>query len=238
MAKALFGAGLQGLSGSINKIAGGWTFTKNNVVRRRVIPAQPNTGAQGLFKAIFAFLTDAWTSVLTDPQRIAYNNAGASGDWDANDALTGTSYKPTGRQLFMTLSGNISALLQEATALAAIQPKAGVGSSYLADGAVIADASGGTVVITYGGALEGDESHYITMSLPVSPGNTSLRPSSLRYVMTDNGASPIAAGTDYVAKFGAITDLAGQAIFYKVEAINETTGQRRPVGEGRTIIGA
>ena len=96
---------------------------------------------------------------------------------------------------------------------------------------IVADASAGTVVVTYTGTLGADESHIVMFSAPQSPGRMKYRESK-SWATTDTAVSPIAAGATYVAKYGAITSLAGRNIYYKVMAIDDATGQKREAGNG------
>lgn len=231
MARAIYGAGLEGMSGSINKAAGGWSFGKNGTVRRRTSPIQAFTSAQARVKAQETLAAGTWGSTLTPAQREAWNTAAKSGEWNFTDPLTGTTKTRSGLNLFIALNANIAMLNQDVDAsLVDVPVKETAGTTFISG--IVADASAGTVAVTYSGALGTNESHVLLFSPPLSPGRMAFNSSKLSFCETSAAVSPIAAGVAYVAKHGAITSLTDYNICYLVLAINDVTGQKRVAGQG------
>ncbi len=85
------------VSGSV----GGLTGSRNrggNYFRARAIPTNPNTALQQAVRSNFSFLTTAWSSVLTQPQRDAWSN------YAENTPVTDTLGDPltlTGQQMYI-----------------------------------------------------------------------------------------------------------------------------------------
>lgn len=211
-------------------------FQKNGYSRAFVVPANPNTDEQGVVKSNFGKLSNNWPN-LTEVQRTAWNNAAVSGDFKIPDLKTGSSRNPkSGLELFKSVNMYIATVVGNTGSEINTPPAAQVfGDTLLTS--VTADASAGTVSIAYSGTLGAHEVHVVRFAAPVSAGRMVLRPTLLRIVLNNNAAAtPIAAGSAYTAKFGAITGLAGQKIFYRVDAYNSETGQTRLVGQGSTII--
>lgn len=241
MARVLYGGvGLQGLSGSINKQAGGHTFTKNNVVRRRVVPANPQTALQQEYRGAFAYLTGAWSNTLTDPQREAWETARNSNEYYLKqDPLTGVSRKyGSAKDLFIAM--NLNFLIADGAVAAPVVTYTTPGSPGALDVLAITsfalDASAGTAILTYTGT-QSNETMVMKATPPVSAGT--MRATSVRSkfrVVGVPGNSPAALGTQYTALFGPITGATGQKVFWTVEAVELTTGKSRLVNAGVSVI--
>ena len=104
MALVKYGGGITGMSGSI----GGQTHARNrsgSYIRQRTKPVNPNTERQNLVRAALAMLTERWADVLTDVQRIAWN------DYAAGVAMKnrlGDSIKLTGFNHYIRSNANIA----------------------------------------------------------------------------------------------------------------------------------
>ena len=80
---------------------GGQVASKNRsgaYVRTKVTPVNPNTTYQSAVRQRLASLSKEWGS-LTEPQRLAWNAAANSGQWNKND-IFGDARRPTGKNLF------------------------------------------------------------------------------------------------------------------------------------------
>jgi hypothetical protein len=91
------------------------------------------------------------------------------------------------------------------------------------------------VLIDYEGTLAANEYHVLTMTGVQTQGTTKIRKSDLRFIKSDNAATGV---TDFEAEYTALFGVPalGDRIGYKVLAINQNTGQSRPVGEGLTEV--
>ncbi len=236
MARVIYGGvGLQGLSGSINKQAGGHTFTKNNVVRRRVVPTNPQTAAQSLVRNAFNFLTTAWSN-LTETQRQQWEDARNDPYWLIPDPLTGVGRKAnSGKSLFILVNFN---LLQAndnlgAPSVVTTSPSVSEPNDVISIDSVVADASSDTLTVTY--TKTGSDEVILVRSTPaVSPGTmrlTSVK-SDLRDASGILGASPAAVPD----QAGVYTGQTGQKVFYQIWAIHTTTGKKRLVSSDATTI--
>jgi len=241
MAKVIYGGvGLQGLSGSINKQAGGHTFTKNNVVRRRVVPVNPQTVNQQETRAAFSFLTTAWTATLDETQRQAWETARTQPYYSKQDGLYGVSRNyASAKDLFIGMNTNrlIASGVIDSPSVVFSSPAAPAALDDISNVAVAIDASAQTVSLSYDGTWSG-EIGYIKMTPPVTAGNmkASTVSTKSRIIGEDFGASPVELGTDYTSRFGGLTTSTGKKVFWELWAVNSTTGKKRLVASGETIV--
>lgn len=242
MARVLYGGvGLQGLSGSINTQAGGHTFSKNNVVRRRVVPTNPQTAAQSVIRANFSFLTTAWKGA-SEANKEAWLEARNGSDFLKQDLLTGTQRKyGSAKDLFIALNTNWALANDTLDAPDVNVPlPIKLNPSVVTVNDVAIDASGGTVAVSYGGTLT-DTALILYATPPVSAGNMRAKSveSQMRVVGIVSGASPVAMGTAYTNLFGPITSAAGKKVFWKAVAIQATdSGISAFAGAGSSVIAA
>lgn len=243
MAKALYGGvGLQGLSGSINKKAGGHTFSKNNVVRRRVVPVNPQSSSQQELRAAFLFLTSAWSNVLSDANRLAWESARNTSYWLKQDSLTGVS-RPYSSAKDLFIATNLNDLIaSDSLSMPQVSfsdPGTSSGLDDLSVTSIVLDDSSQSVVFTYSGALL-NENICVYMTSPVSAGTlraTSVK-SKLRFVTQNIGASPAAISSDYISKFGSFAGATGKKVFWEVYGVDTNTGKKRLIAAGNSIIAA
>jgi hypothetical protein len=241
MAKVIYGGvGLQGLSGSINKQAGGHTFTKNNVVRRRVVPVNPKTEDQQAIRSAFSFLTTAWSETLTDPQRQAWETARTEAYYQKQDKLNGVS-RPFASSKDLFVGMNINYLLAtnaiSSPSVAFSTPAAPETLDSITAVSVAIDASAQTVAMSFTGTWSG-ETGFIKMTPPVAAGNmkASTVSTKSRIIGEDFGSSPAALGSDYTNRFGALTGATGKKVFWELYGVNNTTGKTRLIASGTTVV--
>lgn len=233
--------GLQGSSGSINKKSGGHTFLKNGVIRRRVVPANPQTESQMAVRSAFSFFTEAWKT-LTEAERSAWNAARNSGDFTIADNVMGVS-RPyaSGKDLFIAL--NTNAMVGNGTTTAELTythpPARGENDIDFVFGSITMAAGTGAVAFIFDGTPTNNR-YVVKMTRPVSPGNMRLDSvrSYLRIVGVASAAGPTSLAAGYAAANGAITESAGQKSFYLIESVNQSDGTSRVVASGSVIIAA
>lgn len=241
MARALYsGVGIAGMSGSINKNAGGTTFGKNGVVRRRVVPVNPQTADQQTLRAAFLYLTSAWSGVLSDSDRLAWETARTGNVyWLKLDPLTGVS-RPFASAKDLFIAMNINGLYaQDSINAPSVQyttPGTSAGTDVVSITSVVADDSSNTLVVTYTGGPPTLEAYMFKATPPVSPGtarSASIK-SKLRNVALLTASPDTVA--DYQTKFGPLTGQTGNKIFYEIYGIDLATGKQRLISAGSTVI--
>lgn len=239
MAKGIFGAGLQGMSGSVNKQLGGWTFSKNGVIRRRVTGTNPNSTNQQNVRAGFSFLTSAWKT-LTEPQRLAWETARSDSYYQTTDNLNGVS-RPydSSKDLFVAMNANYLTASGEIASPSVVlaMPGTPAGQDEITAVSVAIDASAQTVALTYTGTFT-NEKAYFKATPPVSAGNmkASTVDTRSRVIDEDLGSSPVAMGTSYTSRFGAITGAAGEKVFWELWGVDQGSGKARKIAAGSTVI--
>lgn len=102
MAKIKFSALVSEMSGKLNGsvIARGKNYT---TLRNRVIPVNVNTASQSAVRQIFASISKNW-SLLTEEQRIAWNNAVSQ--WKGT-GIFADELQLTGKALYQKLNNNL-----------------------------------------------------------------------------------------------------------------------------------
>lgn len=239
MARNAFGTDVTNRTGSMNKHLGGMTFLKNGVMRVRVNPTNPQTPLQQELRSAFLFLTAAWNA-LTDAQRTLWATARGETYYLKQDSFTGVS-RPYAAPKDLFVAMNLNYLVGDGSLNAPAVNFAAPGVAGALDvigiTSVVADASAGTIAVTFTGATLG-EALVFSATPPVSPGNMSFKSveSKMRTVTVGLPVSPWAVGADYVALFGAITGATGKKIFWEVKAVELGTGKARVVNRGVTIV--
>lgn len=235
MARLLFGGvGAQGASGSLNRIAGGSTYQKNNIARVRVVPVQPNTASQTRVKSWFSAIQAVWPTLDQETQE-EWNVAAKSGEWQLPDPVLGLLKNPSsGRALFIQLNMNIAQVNGNAEGIVqAVPVKEAQGDTSLETFQVADDGGAPATAIAYGGTLGTGESHVLFVSAPLTPGTSRFRRNKLRFLMAndgDTGAFNTAFGLSYTAVYPVAT--AGTKVCYELMAVNNLTGQTRKVASG------
>jgi hypothetical protein len=241
MAKALYsGVGIAGMSGSINKNNGGTTFSKNGVVRRRVIPTNPATSDQQEVRNAFAFYTAAFSGL----------SSSEVGQWESartgnvyylkQDPLTGVS-RPyaSAKDLFIAMNMNLDLSINGNYATPSVHinvPTAPTAASDFALTSVVADDSSNTMTVTYTGAFTGEQG-FFRATLPVS--NGTQRFASVASKLRNFEA--IAASPDAIASYVArypLTGMTGKKIYYEIIGIDTGSGKQRQINAGFITVQA
>lgn len=214
-----------------NKV-GGHVFSKNRAgayMRTKVTPVNPQTSFQNAVRSRLTGLSQAWRD-LTASQREAWNSAVQ--DFQRTD-IFGDLKTPSGFNLYQRLNNNLLTIGE-----AAIDTPPLVGSVYAPVTLSVAAAAGaGTVAITFTGAIPATDAVKLFATAPVSAGKSFVKSEYRLLAILDNAdTSPFAAGTAYVARFGAMT--AGQKVFVQMVGVNITTGQEGQPLSASAIVGA
>lgn len=240
MSRARYGDTITAQRGRFNTGVGGVVYSLNGGKRAYVTPSNPQTASQGGTRGAFAFFTTAWKN-LTEEQRGAWTAAWSSGQWQVQDAISGTARNfGSAKSLFIALNMNVLVAGNNlgTPTINLLVPQAKGSPAAVSVDSVVFDASAGTVVLTFSGTQA--TGLLVRCTEPVSPGNlrlTSVK-SKLRTITSVVGASPASLGTDYVAVHGAITGATGQKVFWTIEQISDITGQRSFVASGSSVIAA
>ena len=229
MAKVKFSALISEMRNKLN----GSVFSRNRggaYLRNKVTPLNPQSLAQVLVRSTFTSFAQSWRT-LTEDQRTAWRNAVSN--WSTTDVF-GDIINPSGSNLYSRLNINIT----NAGGSAILLPPAPIGATALTSLAVSAAAGAGTVGITFApGTVPAGHAAVLDATANLSPGIANAN-SQFRQidVLAAAEASPYAAGTSYVAKFGGLS--AGQRVFVRMRFVNTTTGERSQALVGTTIVAA
>lgn len=226
--KAKFGAIIVAGSGKI----GGHVASRNRAgayLRTKVTPVNPSTSFQNAVRSRLTNFSQAWRALTAD-QIAAWNAAVQS---FAKTDVFGDLKNPTGFNLYQRLNNNLSTV-----GAATIDDVPLPGEVSTVNFTALAAAAGaGTVSLTLSGAVPAGTYMKIFATAPQSPGVNFVK-SEYRLIKSaaPAAATPVAIGTEYVARFGAMT--AGQKIFVKVVFVNGTTGQESQAQSLSAIIAA
>jgi hypothetical protein len=227
MAKFLTGGiGITRLSGKV----AGHVLNQNGTLRIKAIPKNPRSATQIQQRARLTGQAQGWPG-LTANERTAWESAAASGDWKFTDRL-GTSFNPTGEQLFVKLNLNIATV----GASAITEPPVKVETPIITLQAVTCTAGTPTFTIAYSGTLGTAHTLVVSATSQLSPGRMKAPKAGMRFIQVATGASPMDIEAAYTGLNGSL--VAGKKIFYQVEIITEATGQRSFVGGGSVTVGA
>lgn len=227
MAKIKFGAMMVDARGKL----GGHVFSKNRggaYIRTKVTPSNPQTEDQVAQRALLASASQRWKA-LTEAQRTAWN--GAVSQYSSTNVF-GDLVNPSGSALHTRL--NINAGLVGGAAIST--PPLPVGISSPAGVSVTATVAGSAVEINWtSGAVPAGVRRVVEGTPQMSPGiynaNNKFRTITTLAAAVATGED---VGTEYVAKFGALT--AGQKLFIRVKDINITTGEVSQSLVAETIV--
>lgn len=208
------------LASDVRGSIGGTTFARNRsgaYARNRTKPVNPATPLQTQSRARFGNQANGWSGLSGEDQST----------WEGLAVTTtllnrlGESYTPTGRQLYLQCNNNLQQIGTGPIATAPVDASppdlnpeykinvlvdTGVLDSMLGDG--------------FGDVADVE---YIVESVAPSAGNKQNMSNVYRYIghYTFDGFSDLVG--DYTAKYGP-TAAADQVIFFRVRAINVTTG--------------
>jgi len=186
-------------------------------VRARVIPSNPQTVDQTTARSRITTLSQAWDG-LTDNQRAQWR--AAASNW-VSTGIFGDKLEPSGFNLFIKLNANLSVC---SIAMISVPPAKAAVAALTTFSATQVHAGATTLVYTATPAPAGS-SYIIEATEPMSAGRSFVK-SQYRIiaVIPAATASPYVATAVYAAKFGG-PGLVGQKVFFRVRAINATTGQ-------------
>lgn len=217
MALALYGAGLEDLSGSIN----GWTFARNKggtYVRYKASPTQPRTSFQVNVRGLLTGFSQAWRS-LTEPQRQGWRDLAKTLPYTN---VFGQSKFISGNSLFNKFNINLTNMGAGTTDDAPVMGSPDTITSL----AVTADSGTPTLsaALTYGRATGGDDAVLVFATPCFSPGRTFVK-NQFRFIQAFNGTPGATLNilTAWEARFGTL--VAGQNVAVRVVPGLNTTGQ-------------
>lgn len=217
------GIGITGGSGKLK----GHVALKNNVVRVKVSPANPQTSRQIQQRARLSVRSGAWSS-LTEEERLAWEVAASSGTYNLTDPL-GNKIKPSGKGLYVQLNLNLATIGAAAITTPPVPSAAPV---IVFDSVALQDDN--TFSIAYTGTLGSGHTFVFTASPQVTAGQMKTPKSRLRFIQISTAATPLNVSAAYVALNGALT--LGRKVFGVLSLINETTGQVTLVGTFNQIV--
>lgn len=226
MAKIKFTAFLAEARGKLS----GTVFSKNrggNYVRTKVTPVNPQTSDQVAqrnrlstysqnFRALGASAIAAWNTAVAN-----FTNTDIFGDIKT----------PAGINLYTRLNMNLDLAGQSAITT----PPVPAGADPVIITGVTSDVSSSLFTIaSAAAAVPAGHTLIIEATPQLSPGKSFVK-SEFRVIDTAAAAAtfPIAAGSAYIAKFGA--PIAGQKVFCRVKTINNTTGEASGYSQVSTI---
>jgi hypothetical protein len=196
---------------------GGHVMSKNRggaYMRTKVTPSNPRTTTQQANRALLGSLSAGW-SALTDAFRASWN--GAVNDWQKTN-IFGDTIKPTGKNLYVALNKNISAI---GGAILNTAPQK-VEMPILGLSTVTVDISSGAIDVVFAGDADAVQV-VIASTGPLSAG-TSFTKGKYRKIYNALGADldPNDLYLAYVERFGV--PVAGQNVSFEVKLV-EANGQ-------------
>lgn len=208
----------------------GHVLSKNrggNYIRTKVTPSNPRTTFQMGIRGIFASISSAWSG-LTESNRLSWN--GAVNLFTSTD-IFGDIRTPSGKALFQKLNQN---LLNVGLPLLTSAPEPTTVPFADVTGAT-GDASASTLFIASDGDTTGSKL-IVFATAPLSQG-TSFVKNKLRAIAVIDGdaGAPLSVGTEYIARFGALTE--GANIYVGVKVIN-AVGQASPLETVKVVVAA
>lgn len=216
------GAQKSGRSGSL-------VYMRNGRVRSFKVPALVQNIFTGPVRAAFASFSAGFRA-LTQAQISAWN--AASGFFKSD--RFGRPVEVKGKALYQMLNQNLQSIGE---APIDTPPAAGAVNGVVSITNVGADNSASTLSIGIDPSpTDANTTHLLFATAPLSAGVSRPSASAYRVINVIGGGSttPLAAGTEYIAKFGSMP--VGQKIFVKLLPINLTTGQAGPPAIGSTVI--
>jgi len=220
MAKVKYGGGVQDIRGSI----AGQVHSRNtfgNYIRQKVSPVQPRSTRQLEVRRLFTDLSRRFSSTLSDDQQEAWRQAAAS--IPVRDVF-GDSITLTGINLYARL--NSLRLLQGLPPLDDPPPVEEVPSL----DSLTLTCNGSTGILEVGFAptpIPPGFSLFVWATEPLNPGVAFVSPKlRLLAVLPQGTTSPVDITSQYVARYGTITQ--GKRIYVAAElvSVNGWKGQR------------
>lgn len=209
--------------------ADGNVYLRNGVVRKMAFFGKVLNAFTSAAKAVFANYNSQWRNLTQSQMRTWLNYETFVSNRFANQV------KVTGKTAYVQLNVNIAN--SGGTEIDVAPSKAVTPPTYIALTGLIADASAGTVNITYV-INAGAPTAFIYATKPLSAGVFKPSASAFRLVSIGDftAASPLLFGTDYTNRFGAITGEAGSKIFVRVVNVDSVSGLTSIANEVETVI--
>ncbi len=216
MAKVKFTAVVADMRNKLN----GSVFSKNRsgaYVRTKVTPVNRQTSYQTTVRNRLGTYAQGFRG-LTQTQIAAWN---AAVDNFKSTDIFGDIKSPSGINLYVKLNANIT----RAGGTAIATPPLPVAVTPLTVLSAVADASDGSVVVTFAPTpVPAGFALVISMTKQLSPGKTFTGGQFVDIVViAAAGTSPSTTTTNYTGRFGTI--VVGQKIGVQIQLVNITTGQ-------------
>lgn len=198
------------------------------IVRSRVIPFNPKSVEQVNSRARLIQFSQAWSSLLP-AQRLAWN--GAVDNWKNTDVF-GNALTPSGFNLFVALNINLDIIsgapIDTPPAITAVPVLSSITPSMVHAGAIS--------LVTDPTSLPTDANYVISATAPMSQGRSGAG-SAFRiiHIASPGAFSPFNAKSAYEAVHGSGA-IAGQKVFWRVQAIDSTTGKKGAPVEAECIV--
>jgi hypothetical protein len=194
-------------------------------LRKHVSPVQPRTPLQQSNRQTFGAISSQWRTLSAQEQQ-GWNTLATTVTFKNT---LGAAYNPTGAQLFMLFSRNLTAgngtptyataptTLPTIPAVTSLTPTITVTS-----GAVSA------ISLAYAPEVPSTNWYFVYASKALGTGITFVSKSQFRFLtaLTNSDSSPYAALTDYANVFGT-PPITGK-IFFKIRAVDLATGYYGP----------
>lgn len=209
--------------------ADGNVYMRNGRIRKMAFFGKVLNAFTSAAKAVFANYNSQWRNLTQLQMKTWLNYETFVSDRFANQV------KVTGKTAYVQLNVNIAN--SGGTEIDVAPPKSATPPTYIALTSLAADASAGTVNIAYV-INAGAPTAFIYATKPLSAGVFKPSASAFRLVSIGDftAASPLLFGTDYVARFGAITNETGSKIFVRVVNVDNATGLTSIANEISTVI--
>lgn len=215
---------------------GGQVASKNRsgaYVRTKVTPTNPSTSYQSAVRQRLASLSKEWGG-LTERQRVAWNAAANSGQWNKND-IFGDARRPTGKNLFTGI--NLVSLETTNTLLVDVPRKANFAQFRVS---TVNVSEGGTLLIGINVTEEPTMGTrwQVEATPAVSAGRYYLK-NLFRFLnattAVTNGLNDLTATASYVNRFGELTaENVGQRVGVRVRQVLD--GQATPWVEVSQLV--
>lgn len=215
---------------------GGQVASKNRAgayVRTKVTPVNPNTSFQSAVRQRLSSLSKEW-SALTEKQRLAWNEAANSGQWNKTD-IFGDARRPTGKNLFTGI--NLVSLETTNTLLLQVPRKANF-AQFSVVGADVTEAGEVSIVTNVAETPTLGTRWQIEGTVAVSPGRYYLK-NLFRFLSATNvvaeGADTLDVASEYHNRFGELqSEDVGKRVGLRVRQVLD--GQATPWVEVSVIV--
>lgn len=217
---------------------GGQVASKNRggaYVRTKVTPVNPNTSFQSTVRQRLSSLSREW-GALTEDQRLAWNEAANSGQWNKSD-IFGDARRPTGKNLFTGI--NLVSLETTNTLLVQVPRKANF-SQFSVDGLVVDVGPTFAINVNVSETPTIGTRWQIEGTAPVSPGRYYLK-NLFRFLtathVVSQGSNSLSLTLEHSWRFGSLqADDVGQRVGVRVRQVLD--GQVTPWVSVSAIVAA